>query len=111
MSNYIDELDGTPINIVQHVEYAAAIKCTIYPIHHTHTQRIDQLLKADPLLADASIEYEGEGSQINAIECQLQNDSIQVLSNKLMLIEDCINRTVDQFLDEANGYFAVRASI
>lgn len=109
MSNYIEKLDGTPINIVQHVEYAAAIKCTIYPIHHTHTQRIDQLLKADPLLAEASIEYEGFGAQINAIECQMQSDSIHVLSNKMMLIEDCINRTVDQFLDESNGYFAVRA--
>ena len=109
MSDYIDDLDGTPINIVQHVEYAAAVKCTIYPIHHTHTRRIDQLLKADPLLVDAHIEYEGLGSQINAIECQLQNDSIQELSNKLMLIEECINRTVDQFLDESNVYFAVRA--
>ena len=102
-------LEGTPINIVQNVEYAGAARCSIYPIHHQHSRRIDQLLRADPLLVDAHIEYEGEGSQINAIECQLQNDSIQVLAYQLTLIEDCINRSVDQFLDEANGYFSVQA--
>ena len=109
MSDYIHELDGTPINIVQNVKYAAAARCSIYPIHHQHTQRIDQLLRADPLLVDACIEYEGEGSKINAIECQLQNDSIQVLAYQMTLIEESINRSVDQFLDEANGYFSVQA--
>ncbi len=108
MTNTYD-LEGTPINIVQQTQYTASAKCSIYPIHHQHTLRIDQLLRADALLVDAYIEYEGEGSQINAIECQLQNDSIQVLAYKLTLIEECINRTVDQFLEESNGYFAVRA--
>jgi hypothetical protein len=108
MTNTYD-LGGTPINIVQNVEYAGAARCSIYPIHHQHTLRIDQLLRADPLLVDACIGYEGEGSQINAIECQLQSDSIQVLAHQMALIEDCINRSVDQFLDESNGYFAVQA--
>jgi len=108
MTNTYD-LEGTPINIVQNVEYAGTARCSIYPIHHQHSRRIDQLLRADPLLVDAHIEYEGLGSHINAIECQLQSDSIQVLAYKLTLIQECINRTVDQFLDESNGYFAVQA--
>ena len=108
MNNTFD-FEGTPINIVQQTQYTASAKCSIYPIHRQHTLRIDQLLRADPLLVDAYIGYEGEGSQIDSIECQLQNDSIQVLAYQMTLIEECINRTVDQFLDEANGYFAVRA--
>ena len=108
MTNTYD-LEGTPINIVQQTQYTASAKCSIYPIHHQHSRRIDQLLRADPLLVDAYIGYEGEGSQINAIECQLQNDSIQVLAYQMTLIEECINRSVDQFLEESNGYFAVQA--
>ena len=108
MTNTYD-LGGTPINIVQKVEYVAAARCSIYPIHHQHTLRIDQLLRADALLVDAYIGYEGEGSQINASECQLQNDSIQVLAYQMTLIEECINRSVDQFFEESNGYFAVQA--
>ena len=87
MTNTYD-LEGTPINIVQQTQYTASAKCSIYPIHHQHTLRIDQLLRADALLVDAYI---------------------QVLAYQMTLIEECINRSVDQFLEESNGYFAVQA--
>ncbi len=105
----IYEIEGTPIDIVRHTDVRADVECLIYPIHINHTQRLDQLLRAEPFFSGVDFIYEGYAEKINTVICRFDCWGPGELALKMPDVEPKVNEVFERFLDESKGYFAVRA--
>ena len=102
-------IEGTPISIVQQVDVCADIECEIYPVHLSHTRRIDQLLKSDPFFNGIDFSYDTSNGCITSVICKFDYCAVSVLVEKLPYIEARINDTFDLFIAESQSYHAIKA--
>ncbi len=103
------DIDGTPISIVRHTDVRADVECLIYPVHISHTRRIDQLLKSDPFFNGVELMYDGANGRVSTVICRFDCWAVSEVVEKLPYVEEKVNEVFDAFLAESQGYHSIKA--